>query len=135
MISTVTNKGTLRFKIFDGRFTADVFLDFLKRLIRFSHRKIYLIVDNLKVHHANKVREWVAKNQNKIEIFYLPSYSPEMNPDELLNQDVKSNAVGRKRAATLKELKSNVCSFLRSRQKMPEIIKSYFRKKEVAYAA
>ena len=135
MISTVTNKGTLRFMLFEESFTADVFLDFLKRLTKGTAVKIFLIVDNIRVHHANVVKEWLDENKHKIEIFFLPAYSPELNPNELLNQDVKSNAVGRKRPRTLTELKNNITAYLFGTQRSPQIVKSYFQKSEVVYAA
>jgi len=135
MISTVTNKGTLRFMLFEENFTSNVFLTFLNRLIKGSKKKIFLIVDNIKVHHAKVVQEWGEANKDKIELFFLPAYSPELNPDELLNQDVKSNAVGRKRAKNLQELKSNVSQYLFGTQKCPNIVRSYFQKTELLYAA
>jgi transposase len=135
MISTVTNKGTLRFMLFDESFTTDIFIDFLRRLSWKSKQKIFLILDNHKVHHAYKVQDWIEANKDKIELFFLPPYCPELNPDELLNQDVKSNAVGRKRPKTLTDLKRNVRLYLFGTQKSPEIVKSYFQKSEVKYAA
>ncbi len=135
MTSTVTNKGTLRFMLFEESFTAKVFLNFLKRLIKGSEVKIFLILDNLRVHHAKILKGWLEENKDKIELFYLPSYSPELNPDELLNQDVKSNAVGRKRARTLRELINNITQYLFGTQKCPDIVQSYFLKSEVCYAA
>lgn len=135
MISTISNKGTLRFMVFDENFTVDVLLDFLERLIRKAPQKIFLILDNHKVHHAYRVRQWVEDHKDKIEIFYLPPYSPELNPDELLNQDVKSNAVGRKRANSLPELKSNLRQYLMGTKRNPHIVRSYFHKAEVLYAA
>jgi len=135
MISTVTNKGTLRFMLFEDSFTAEVFLNFLKRLTKGSKTKIFLILDNLRVHHAKVLKPWLEENKDKIELFYLPSYSPELNPDELLNQDVKSNAVGRKRAKNLTELKNNISKYLFGTQRCPDIVKSYFLKSEVSYAA
>lgn len=135
MISTVTNKGKLRFMIFDANFTTDVFIDFLKRLTAKSKTKIFLILDNHKVHHAYKVQDWIEQNKEKIELFFLPPYCPELNPDELLNQDVKSNAVGRKRAKTLADLKRNLRGYLFGTQNAPHIVRSYFQKKEVSYAA
>lgn len=135
MISTVTNKGTLRFMLFEENFTSKVFLTFLNRLIKGSKKKIFLIVDNVKVHHAKVVQTWREENKNKIELFFLPAYSPELNPDELLNQDVKSNAVGRKRAKNLQELKSNISQYLFGTQNCPDIVCSYFQKTEVRYAA
>lgn len=135
MISTVTNKGTLRFMLFEENFTSNVFLTFLNRLTKGSKKKIFLIVDNVKVHHAKVVQGWREANKDKIELFFLPAYSPELNPDELLNQDVKSNAVGRKRAQNLQELKNNVTQYLFGTQKCPDLVRSYFQKDEVAYAA
>ena len=135
MISTVTNKGTLRFMLFEESFTVDVFLKFLKRLVKGSETKIFLILDNMRVHHAKVLKPWLDDNKDKIELFYLPSYSPELNPDELLNQDVKSNAVGRKRARTLIEMKNNIMQYLFGTQKNPELVQSYFLKSEVSYAA
>lgn len=135
MISTVTNKGTLRFMLFEESFTTDVFLKFLKRLIDGSKIKIFLILDNLRVHHAKALKPWLENNKDKIELFYLPSYSPDLNPDELLNQDVKSNAVGRKRAKNITEMKNNLIRYLFGTQKSPEIVKAYFQKSEVLYAA
>src|SRR6202044_381689 len=128
-------QGSLRFMIFDDTFTKEVFLTFLERLIRKATSKIFLIVDNHKVHHAKQVKAWVEENKDKIEIFYLPAYSPELNPDELLNQDVKSNAVGRKRAKTLNELKSNISHYLFGTQNSQDIVQNYFRKRELLYAA
>lgn len=81
MISTVTNKGTLRFMLFEETFTVDVFLKFLKRLVKGSEGKIFLILDNMRVHHAKALKPWLDENKDKIELFYLPSYSPELNPD------------------------------------------------------
>ena len=89
VISTVTNKGQMRWNIFDGALNADILIDFLRRLIKGASRKVFLILDNLRVHHSKPVKEWLAKHADKIEVFYLPSYSPELNPDEMANADIK----------------------------------------------
>jgi len=135
MISSISNYGTLRFKIFEGGFTVNVFLDFLGRLIKSSDRKIFLIVDNHSVHRAKAVKNWVSKHLDRIEIFFLPPYAPELNPDEYLNNDVKSNAIGRRRPLTKQEMKRNLHSYLRSTQRQPQIVKSYFQARAVRYAA
>jgi len=135
MISTVTNRGSLRFMIFDGKFNADVMITFLKRLLKSSKRKIFLILDGHPVHKSKKVKAWISDNSERIELFTLPAYSPELNPDELLNQDVKTNAVRRKRAANTGELKKNLNGYLRGRQKRPDLVKRYFHGKHVRYAA
>ncbi len=135
MVSAITNKGHLAFMVFRKRFRNDVFTRFLKRMVRQSERKVFLIVDRHPVHRSRTVKKWLAENEKQIRLFYLPSYSPELNPDEMLNQDVKSNAVGRQRAHTQDELLSNVRGYLRSRQKRPYIVQSYFQEKHVQYAA
>ena len=134
MISTITNYGTLRFMVFDGRFTSDVFINFLRRLIKSTDRKVFLIVDNLSVHKSKKVRDWVAGQAKWLRIFYLPTYSPELNPDEYLNNDVKSNGLGRKRAKNKEELAKNVRRHLRSTQRKPAKVRGFFRAKPVLYA-
>ncbi len=135
LLSTITNRGKLAFMVFRGRFTAVVFLAFLKRLVRQCHRKVFVIVDRHPVHISEEVADWVRRRRRWVRIFFLPGYSPELNPDELLNQDVKTNAVGRKRPRTEPELVGNVRRFLWSTQRQPQKIRSYFRAPHVRYAA
>lgn len=135
MMSTVTNRGTLRFMIFKKRFNTSVMLDFLSRLVRSVNHKVILILDNHPVHRAARVKNWLSAHAHQLELYFLPGYSPELNPDELLNQDVKTNAVGRRNAATPQELEGNLRSYLRSTQKRPDIVRNYFREEHVAYAA
>ena len=135
MISSVTNRGRLNFMVFKKRFQAEVFLEFLRRLVRQAKGKVFLIVDRHPVHRSKKVKGWLEKNVQHIQMFFLPSYSPDLNPDELLNQDVKSNSVGRRRARNQQELLSNVRGYLRSRQRKPHVVRQYFQEKHVQYAA
>lgn len=135
MISALTNRGKLAFMVFDGSFTVAVFLRFLRRLVRHAGRKVFLIVDRLRVHRARRVTEWVAAHAHEIALYFLPAYSPELNPDEVLNQDVKSNAIGRRRASTRPEMKANLRGYLRSTQRQPHIVRSFFREPHVCYAA
>jgi hypothetical protein len=135
MISAITNQGRLNFMVFKERFTAPVFLEFLRRLLRQSDRRIYLIIDNHPVHRSLKVKNWVKENEERLRIIFLHSYCPQINPDELLNQDVKSNAVDRHRPGNQTELMSKVRSYLRSRQCKPHIVVNYFQGKHVQYAA
>ena len=135
MISTVTNKGQLRFMFYKETMTTQLFISFLKRLIRGSGKKIFLIVDNLRVHHSKVVSEWLEENKAFIEIFYLPSYSPDLNPDELLNSTLKNN-LGKKPESKRKgELEGNAKAIMRSIQKKPQKIKNLFMKDTVAYAS
>lgn len=135
MISAITNRGELSFMIFKQRFTAAVFIVFLARLLRQVNRPVYLIVDGHPVHKAAKVSRWVEARAGRIKLIYLPGYSPELNPDEMLNNDVKTNAVGRRRARNQPEMLADVRGYLRSTQRRPEIVRGYFQEKHVRYAA
>lgn len=135
MISAITNQGHLNFMVFKGRFNTEVFLDFVRRLVRQSRRKVFLIIDNHPVHHSGRVTNWMQRKIDQICLFFLPGYSPELNPDEMLNQDVKSNALGRRRARNQQELEANTRSYLRSRQRQPHIVKRYFEQEHVRYAS
>ncbi|SHO52793.1 IS630 family transposase [Desulfopila aestuarii] len=137
MISAINNKGLLRFMMYESTMTARVLLKFMKRLIKDADRKVFLVLDNLKVHHAILVRRWLEKDKNKekIEVFYLPSYSPELNPDEYLNCDLKS---GIRRAApsrSSEDLKKTVSSHMRMLQKKSERVAKYFEHPSIRYAA
>lgn len=134
MISTVTNQGTLRFMVFKRRFRGEVFIEFLRRLVRSAGRKVYLIVDAHPVHKSAEVERWVRKHRRQIRMISLPTYSPDLNPDEFLNNDVKANAVGRRRPASRQEMIAGVRTYLRSTQKHPEIVKSFFHPPSVRYA-
>lgn len=135
VVSTVTNQGTVRWRVFHGAMNTDIWIDFLKRLIRSSDRKVFLIVDNLRVHHARVVKAWLAEHADEIEVFYLPSYSPELNPDECLNADLKSAVTRRAPARTKAHLKRATISHLRKLQRSPGRVRRYFRHKPVCYAA
>jgi transposase len=135
MISTISNYGSLAFMMFTEKFTQDLFLTFLKKLVRRKKKKIFLILDSHPVHKGKKVKKWIKENQKKITVFFLPTYSPELNPTEYLNQDVKTNAVRRKRATNQTELIENISSFLTTKKQRPSKVKAYFKEKHVKYAA
>lgn len=134
LISAITNRGRLRFMVFKTRFTAKVFLDFLRRLVRSAEQKVYLIVDGHPVHQSRMVERWLNKHPKQIRMFELPGYSPELNPDEFLNHDVKSNAVGRRRAESRSKMMADVRGYLRGTQRKPHRVKSYFHAPSVRYA-
>jgi transposase len=135
MISSVTNQGKVRFMFYPGSMNVLVFLNFLKRLIRDANgRKIYLIVDNLRVHHAHKVRDWVEANECLIALYYLPSYSPDLNPDEYLNNDLKNGVSQRADKRTKGRLAQSALSQMRSIQKQPMRVRKYFLAKPIQYA-
>lgn len=135
MISTVTNRGTTRFMLYEGALNVALFLTFLKRLTRDATAKIFLIVDNLKVHHASKVKAWVAANQPKIELVFLPPYAPEHNPDELLNSAVKRSLARRPPPRHRHELTASLRAHMRRLQRTPATIRAFFRSPTTAYAA
>jgi transposase len=135
MISAITNRGRLYFMVFTKGFRVPVFLTFLKRLLRQVRRRVFLIVDGHPVHRAAAVKRWLGRQQGRIRLYFLPGYSPELNPDELLNQDVKSNALGRRRPFDQEELIDDVRGYLWSTQKQPAIVKAYFDESHVRYAA
>lgn len=135
MISTITNKGRLAFMLFKENFDATVFLRFLARLVRQVPQKVFLILDGHSAHKAALTRHWLEKHSDRIEVFFLPTYAPDLNPDELLNHDVKANALGRRRPATRTEMMGGVRSYLRSTQRRPDIVQNFFRHELVRYAA
>ena len=134
-VSAITNRGDLAFMVFKGRMDVRVFLRFLRRLVKQAGRRVFLILDRHPVHRSRAVSRWLAEHAEAIRVFYLPSYSPELNPDEMLNNDVKANAVGRRRPNNQKELMRNVRGHLRNRKRNPELVKRYFHAESVRYAA
>jgi transposase len=135
LISAVTNRGTLRFMMYRETLTAAVLIRFLERLVKDAGRKVFLVLDNLRVHHSKAVHAWLAQNHEKIEVFFLPAYSPELNPDEYLNGDLKSRMNASEPTRGGAHLRKKVVSHLRSIQKQPQRVRSYFRAKHIAYAA
>jgi transposase len=135
MVSAITNRGSLMFMVFRQRFTHEVFRDFLRRFVRQTKRKTFLILDRHPVHISAPVRRWLHAHARQLRVFYLPGYSPELNPDEYLNQDVKANAIGRRRPRNQVELIGDVRSYLRSTQRRPDIVRNYFQAEHVRYAA
>jgi transposase len=136
MISAISNAGLLRFQLFVGSFSGPVFIDFLRRLVRdCGGRRVHLIVDGHPVHRAKLVSAWVAGHAERIELHFLPGYSPELNPVELLNHDVKANAAGRRRPRSAGELRDELRRYLRRRQQHPEVLVRFFQHPTTRYAA
>ncbi len=135
MICAVTNQGKVRFKLYEGNMDAQTLIDFLKRLIKDAKCKVILILDNLRVHHAGKVKQWLSGKQTKIELFYLPSYSPELNPDENLNCDLKAGVRSGKPARSKAQLKKKTTRHMRMLQRKPARVRKYFEHENIRYAA
>lgn len=135
MISTITNQGKVRFMTYIGTMNAQRFIVFLKRLVKGANKKLFIILDNLRVHHSKTVKKWVEENKDKIELFYLPSYSPELNPDEYLNNDLKSGIGLKPTPKNDKQMKNNVKSHMMFLQKNPERVTRFFHHESIKYAA
>ncbi len=133
LISTVTNQGKVRFMIYKEKMNADILIRFMKRLVKDTSRKVFLILDNLKVYHSHVVKEWLQENKDQIEIFFLPAYSPELNPDEYLNCDLKIGVHSKTPAKTKEQLSKKALSHLRKLQKMPQRVANYFHHPKIAY--
>lgn len=135
MISAISNQGKVRFQIYDGSMNAKRLIGFMNRLIKDAKRKVILILDNLRVHHAKVVKAWLLEHKDEIEVFYLPSYSPELNPDEYLNCDLKAGVHSRKPARSSRQLKNKIVSHMRMLQKRPKRVMKYFHHPKINYAA
>jgi transposase len=133
MLSAVHAKGHFRFMTVEGGVNGSVFVEFLRRLIHGMERKIFLMVDGHPSHKAKVVKRFVEANADRIELFFLPPYSPELNPDELAWAHVKTK-IAKVTAQTKDELKAVVNHVMRKLQKMPHIVASFFHAPTCAYA-
>lgn len=134
LISAVTNKGELSFMTYPGMMTQSKYLLFLNRMIKTANgQKVHLIADNLSVHHGKRVKAWAREHCEKIELHYIPAYSPELNPDEYLNRDLKRNVHGKRAPRTQDELKANVTDFMRMLQRCWWRVKTYFNSSKLEY--
>lgn len=136
LISAITSKGHMRFMIKEkGGVNASVFIEFLRRLLVGAERTIFLIVDRGPAHRAKKTRAFVATLGGKLKLFFLPPYSPDRNPDELVWKHLKADTVGRMITTNKIDFKGNVVSSMRKLQNNPEKIRSFFQKPSLKYAA
>jgi transposase len=135
MISAINNEGKVRFMLYREAMTSPRLITFMTRLTRDAGRKVLLILDNLRTHHSKKVTQWLDAHRDMIEVFYLPAYAPELNPDEYLNNDLKQSIHSGVQAHTGNDLTHKTHSFMRRLVKKPHKVKSYFRHPSAAYAA
>ena len=135
LISAISAQGALRFMFAPGRMTAAMFIEFLKRLLKDNDRPIFVIVDGHSVHRAVKVKRFVASKKGRIQLFFLPPYSPELNPDELVWNHLKQHHIGKARIAGPDHLKRLVLNHMRSLQRLPGIVRGFFHEPHVRYAA
>jgi transposase len=135
MISSITNQGQVRFMFYRDNMNSTRLIEFMRRLTKDAGRKVFLILDNLKVHHGKVVMDWLEENKEKIEVFYLPSYSPELNPDEYLNNSLKGRVHSGERANTAKQLELKARKHMRNLQNNRYKVKKFFEHPCISYAA
>ena len=136
VMSAVTNKGSLRWMVYKGALNAPRLIEFLRRLVRQAGgRKVCLILDNLRVHHSAPVKAWIGEHAGAITVHHLPSYSPELNPDEWLNRSLKSKLAALPVPRTEAQLHRQASAQLRSCHKQPALIARCFNSPSTAYAA
>jgi transposase len=134
MISAINNYGTVRFMIYDETMTCQKLIEFMECLVKDAKKKVFLVLDNLKVHHGKLVAAWLEENKEKIELFFLPPYAPEHNPDEYLNHDLKRSVHSGIHPRNKSDLESKTQLFMNKLSSLPEHVKSYFRHSKMEYA-
>ena len=135
MVSAITNQGKVQFMLYSDTMNAAKLIEFMQQLIKSSSRKVFLILDNLRVHHSKIVKEWVEEHKEAIALFFIPSYSPERNPDEYLNCDLKQGLSTKKSPKNAEILQTNVQNHMDMLSNTPERITKYFKHKDIQYAA
>src|SRR6516164_5890155 len=136
LISAVTSRGYMRFMIKKkGGVNADVFIAFLRRLMIGSKNRIFLIVDRGPAHIAKKTKAFIASLGGQLRLFYLPPYSPDTNPDELVWKHLKADTVGRTSITSLDDFNEKVRSSMLALQRSPAKIRAFFQKPSLRYAA
>lgn len=135
MISAVSPRGELRFMCHQGKFNATRFIEFMQRLLIHRITPVFLIVDGHPVHRSGAVKKFIAQNHERIRLFRLPSYSPDLNPDELVWAHLKHHKIGKVAIAGPDKMKQRVIGFLRSLQKSPALVRALFQHPSVRYAA
>jgi len=135
MISAVSAQGEFRFMTVKGRVGAPLFIEFIKRLLHGMERMVFLIVDGHPVHKAKSVKSFIDSVKDHFRLFYLPPYSPELNPDERVWNDLKNNAIGKQVVVSRDQLHGAVISHLRFIQKSPDRVRSYYNNETTKYAA
>ena len=135
MVSAISNQGLVRFRFIEQAMNAELLIEFLGQLIADSSQKVFLILDNLKAHHAKAVTRWVGERPERIELFYLPPYTPERNPTEYLNRDFKTQLRLSARSSTPHALRQKAQRFLQFLINTPERVRAYFNHPTVHYTA
>lgn len=135
MISAITNGGKVRFMMYRDAMNAKLLIKFMTRLTKDADRKVFLILDHLRAHHSKEVTRWLEEHREQIEVFHLPSYSPELNPDEYLNGNLKTKVHSGTPVRNQGDLEKKTRSFMRTLLKRPAHVQNFFKHPKVAYAA
>ena len=133
MISAISSQGKVRFMLYPDTMDQQRLIRFMERLVRTSERKVFLILDNLKVHHGKLAAAWLEKHKDKIEVFFLPPYAPEYNPDEYLNHALKIFVHSGQLPYTVEEISHKILSFMRKLQHQPQLVSNFFRSPMLSY--
>ena len=133
MISALNAQGQIRFMVYSETMNQQRLIRFLERLIRVSERKVFLILDNLKVHHGKLVAAWLKKHVEDMEVFFLPAYAPEYNPDEYLNNAFKRSVHSGHLPYSTKDISHKIRSFMRKLQHHPSIVSNFFLHPSLSY--
>ena len=134
MISALSSQGEMRYMLYEGSMNQQHLILFMRNMLRTSKQKIFLILDNLRVHHGKMVAEWVSKHQDKIELFFLPPYAPESNPDEYLNHALKVSVHSGDLPEDRSDIRYKTNSFMRTLQRNKDKVASFFRHPLISYA-
>ena len=135
MISALNSRGSVRFMLYEDSMNQQRLIAFMRSLIRQAKQKIFLILDNLKVHHGKLVAKWLTKHKDKIELFFLPPYAPESNPDEYLNHALKLSVHSGELPRTLSDIRHKTESFMRMLQRNRPHVSAFFRHPSLSYTA
>lgn len=133
MLSALSRQGNVRFMLYEDSMNQQRLIQFMDRLIRTSNQKVFLILDNLKVHHGKKTAAWLDRRQDKIELFFLPPYAPESNPDEYLNHALKLSVHSGSLPQTKRDIRHKTASFMRSLQHCPDKVSAFFQHSQISY--
>ena len=133
MISAISSQGKVRFMVYQDTMNQQRLIRFMQRLVRASEQKVFLILDNLKVHHGKLAAAWLEKHKDKIEVFFLPPYAPEYNPDEYLNHALKIFIHSGQLPYTVEETSHKILSFMRKLQHQPQFVSNFFRSPMLSY--
>jgi len=133
LISAVTTRGGLRFAVYDGNLNGGVFIDFCRRLLHDAPGPVFLVLDGHPVHRSNAVREFAEATNGRLRLFFLPGYSPELNPDEWVWKNIKHDRLGRSGVDSVADLKSKALAALHRLQKLPHLVQSFFRDLNLRY--